>query len=158
TLRRAKYIADMNLAQHAWEANNLVGARQLLDQQRPKPGEADLRGFEWHYLHRLFHRDLLTVSAHAGRVWAVAFSPDGERLFSSGKARPQRATEAPWEVPSEVKLWEATTGRQRSLVLDGPTDKVGAIALSADGTRLAAGCGRDGIRVWDLATHQPVAL
>jgi hypothetical protein len=41
TLRRAKYIAEMNLAQHAWEANNLVRTHQLLDQYRPGPGETD---------------------------------------------------------------------------------------------------------------------
>jgi serine/threonine protein kinase len=40
-LRHANYIADMNLARHAWEANNLVRTRQLLEQHRPKPGESD---------------------------------------------------------------------------------------------------------------------
>jgi serine/threonine protein kinase len=157
-LRRQKYISDMNLAQHAWEANNLVGTRRLLDQHWPRPGEADLRGFEWHYLRRLFHGDLWTVNAHAGPILKLAYTPDGRRLFSYGKVRPAQAMGRASGVPGEIKLWNAATGREVPLNLKGPTDKVVRIALSRDGGRLAAACGRDGIRVWDLDTGQAIAL
>jgi WD40 repeat protein/serine/threonine protein kinase len=153
-LRRLNYIADINLAQHAWEANNLVRTRQLLEQHRPKPGEDDLRGFEWHYLERLFHRDLLTIKAHAGLVSVVAFSPDGKRLFSCGKARPRHGMERGSDLPGEIKLWDAATGQRVDLALDGSTDAVARIALSADGTYLGATCGLKGIQVWNLATRQ----
>ncbi len=83
-LRRSNYIADMNLARHAWDENNLALAGELLKRHRPKPGETDLRGFEWHYLHRLPHRDLRTVKAHAGVATTVAWTPDGKRLVSLG--------------------------------------------------------------------------
>ena len=59
-LRHLNYITDMNLARHAWDENNVTLARELLERQRPKPGEPDLRGFEWHYLRRLQHRHLRT--------------------------------------------------------------------------------------------------
>jgi WD40 repeat protein/tRNA A-37 threonylcarbamoyl transferase component Bud32 len=154
TLRRANYIADMNLAQHAWEENNLVRTRQLLDQHRPKPGEDDLRGFEWHYLNRLFHRDQLTIHAHVGHAANAVFSPDGKRLFSCGKVRALLGMQRSREVPSEIKLWDAATGRQLDLALDGSTDPVRQIALSPDGTYLGAACLPGGIRVWNLATHQ----
>jgi WD40 repeat protein len=154
TLRGANYIADMNLAQHAWEENNLVRTRQLLDQHRPKRGEEDLRGFEWHYLNRLFHRDQLTIHAHGGFAESVVFSPDGKRLFSCGKVRPLRGMQRSREVPSEIKLWDATTGQRLDLALEGSTDAVRQIALSPDGTYLGAACGLAGIRVWNLATHQ----
>jgi WD40 repeat protein/serine/threonine protein kinase len=151
-LRRLNYIADMNLAQHAWEGNNLGRTRQLLEQHRPRPGEDDLRGFEWHYLERLFHRDLLTIHAHAGLISSVVFSPDGRRLYSCGRARPlgmQQGSE-----PGEIKLWDAATGQRMDLTLDGLSDSVRRIALSADGTYLAAACGLKGIQVWNLATSQ----
>ena len=83
-LRRANYVADMNLARVAWDENNLGRAHELLEKHRPRPGETDLRGFEWHYLRRLFQSDLLTVKAHPGGVTAVAFTPDGKRLVTSG--------------------------------------------------------------------------
>ena len=49
-LRRTNYVADMNLARVAWDENNLGRTRELLEKHRPRPGETDLRGFEWHYL------------------------------------------------------------------------------------------------------------
>ena len=74
----------MNIARVALDENNLTVPDELLEQHRPRPGETDLRGFEWHYLRRLFQSDLLTVKAHAGGVTAVAFTPDGKRLVTSG--------------------------------------------------------------------------
>ena len=59
--------------------------QELLEQHRPKPGETDLRGFEWHYLNRLCHADLLTLKRQAGVVGIVgsaAYSPDGKRLLT----------------------------------------------------------------------------
>ena len=60
-LQRTLYAAHMNLAQHAWEAGGIERVRELLEQHRPKPGETDLRGFEWYYLYRLCHAELLTL-------------------------------------------------------------------------------------------------
>ncbi len=153
-LRRANYLGDMNLAQQAWEANNLGRARQLVEQHASKPGEGDLRSFEWYYLHRLLHSDRLTINTHGGLVSSVAFTPDGRRLFSSGKSRPQRAMQTQRNEPGEIKLWNVATGEALSLALDAPSPKVASLALSADGTRLAAGCGIDGIQVWNVLTGQ----
>jgi hypothetical protein len=76
----------MNLAQHAWEAGSIARVRELLEQHRPKPGETDLRHFEWYYLYRLCYVELLTLKGHSQAMPAacsVAFSPDGKRLASS---------------------------------------------------------------------------
>jgi WD40 repeat protein len=58
------------------------------------------------------------------------------------------------DLPGEIKLWDAATGRQMVLALEGATDAVDQIALSADGTYLGAACGLKGIQVWNLATRQ----
>ena len=79
-LRSTLYAAHMNLAQHAWENNNVGRVVELLEQHRPKAEETDLRGFEWHYLYRLCHAEIFTLQG-AGR--SVVFSPNGKRLASA---------------------------------------------------------------------------
>ncbi len=186
-LRRSNYIADVNLARHAWDENNVALALELLDRHRPKPGETDQRGFEWHYLRRLPHRDLATVKAHAGGATTVAWTPDGKRLFSLGTT--QNSSSLPG--PGEIKLWDVATltsltrnrvsqsregeppgeplshrARQEPrppgitqghLGLKGATDTVFQGDLSPDGKLLAAGCHDKTVRVWDLETCELVA-
>ncbi len=98
-LRRSNYVADMNLARHAWDEGNLALVGQLLERHRPKPGETDLRGFEWHYIHRLPHRDLRTVKAHAGGATNVAWTPDGKRLVSIGASQSLTSPDAFCDAP-----------------------------------------------------------
>ena len=47
----------MNLAQAAWESGDARRTLELLRQWVPKPGEEDLRGFEWHYWNRQAHQE-----------------------------------------------------------------------------------------------------
>jgi WD40 repeat protein len=91
-LRRTLYHSQMQLARSALEANDIPRVRELLDANRPKEGQLDLRGFEWDYLRRAGHTDLLTAVVHPGaRLGAslaiampvLCYSPDGKRLASS---------------------------------------------------------------------------
>jgi WD40 repeat protein len=129
----------MNLAQQAWEAGDIRRVRELLERHRPHPGESDLRHFEWHYLNRLCHQELLTLDARSGPASQVAFSPDGKRLASAHR--------------SAVTVWDAQTGREL-LLLKGAGRFV---AFSPDGKRLATGGLSDQERVveiWDAQTGQ----
>src|SRR5262249_16678515 len=49
-LQRTLYASNMNLAKNAWDQHAVSRVLGLLDQHRPKPGEPDLRGFEWYFL------------------------------------------------------------------------------------------------------------
>jgi hypothetical protein len=153
-LQRTLYASDMNLAHHAWEAGGAAQVRELLERHVPKAGEADLRDFEWHYLNRLSHAELLTLE-HSSAANCVAFSPDGKRL-ASGSDRPGRT----------VKVWDAQTGREL-LQFTAYTSDLGirSLTFSPDGKRLATAGEGPGVpvKVWDAKSGQellslPVSL
>ncbi|HEV3021365.1 MAG TPA: protein kinase, partial [Pirellulales bacterium] len=78
--RRYWYAADIALAWQAWSDGDVARMREFLDRQRPKKGNADLRGFEWHHLWTLCHRERHEVVEGASCLTAVAFSADGGTL------------------------------------------------------------------------------
>ena len=139
-LQRTLYAADMNLARHAWEEAAVTRVQELLEQHRPKPGEIDLRGFEWRYLYRLCHQEILTLKGHTGNVKEVAFSPDGKRLASTS-------------MDNTVKVWDAQTGQELLSLRSGIRGYMGPVAFSPDGKRLASP-GGGGVKVWDAQTGQ----
>src|SRR5262249_48142237 len=49
-VRRQSYVSQLWLAGRLWEERQLGLLGERLNQLRPRPGEEDLRGFEWHYL------------------------------------------------------------------------------------------------------------
>ncbi|MGE3315524.1 MAG: serine/threonine protein kinase, partial [Planctomycetaceae bacterium] len=56
------YFAHMQLAQQDWQAGQVNRMHESLEAHIPRPGETDLRGWEWYYLLSLCHRDERTLS------------------------------------------------------------------------------------------------
>src|SRR4029077_12939648 len=108
--RLTAYAAGMGLAPRAWEENNLVRAREQLEEVPKEAAGRNLRGFEWFYLSRLCHSETLTLDGHAGAVLSVAFSPDGQRLASGSGDK-------------TVRIWDSATG-QELFALKGHNDLV----------------------------------
>jgi tRNA A-37 threonylcarbamoyl transferase component Bud32 len=65
-LARVEYGRTMQMAHQEWRDNNHVAARTLLAGTRK-----DLRGWEWQYVDRLCHADLLTFQGRAGQFGIV---------------------------------------------------------------------------------------
>ncbi len=134
----AAYESGIQLAQRAWQENDVVRARDLLEEMPKEAGGRKLRGFEWYYLSRLCHSEALTLKGHAHVVNSVAFSADGQRLASGS-----------WD--KTVKIWDIATGKEL-FSLEGHTSGVFSVAFSPNGRRLAS-AGNDGfVKIWDTAT------
>lgn len=85
-----------------------------------------------------------------GELYAVALSPDGKRAFAAG------FTGFAWDRAFSIYLFdlERMVFRGRLPGLPAP---VNHLAISPDGTRLAAALGGNaGIRVWDASNGRPV--
>jgi WD40 repeat protein/serine/threonine protein kinase len=128
--QQAAYQHRIALAHHEWLGGNPDRSHQLLMECPEK-----YRHWEWNFLHRLHHTDLLTLRP-GGYVDDVAYSPDG-RLLASAGATP--------------RVWDARTGRLLH-TLTGHTKQVHRVVFSPDGSRLATSSLDDSLRVWDAAT------
>src|SRR5262249_15017936 len=138
---RRLYVAHLNLAHREWDAAHIARVLELLEGERPKQGDADLRAFEWFYLNRLCHSDLLTLRGHTETVNGVAFSPHGRLLVAAS-------------FDQTVRVWDAGTGQESLTLLRGHTESVYAVAFSPDGRRLASASSDRTVKVWDATTGQ----
>lgn len=131
-----EYGRTIQVAYDAWRDNNVAATLALLDGTRK-----DLRGWEWRYVHRLCHSDLLTIK---GTVASASFSADGSRIItrSGGIA----------------KEWDGRTGAE-VLTLRGPNTNVYSLSLSADGSRIITKrTSRDKTpKVWDAKSGTEVS-
>jgi hypothetical protein len=139
-LRNARllYDADMELAAQAWEQGATRRVRDLLEAHEPKPGEEDLRGFDWRYQWRLLNRNALVLRGHAGGVSLGAVTPDGRLVTVDGD--------------HQLRHWDLTSGRvvrRLSLATECPLYHM---ALSHDGRFLAARTSSGDIRLLDTIT------
>jgi WD40 repeat protein len=130
----------MLLTQTAWEQHRVGRFLDPLGAQKPREGEEDCRGFEWHYWNTQFQRGHVALLGHLNQVLSVAFSPDGNRLASTG---------SDWTV----KVWDAQTG-QEQLTLKGHAGHVRSVAFTPDGKRLASASQDGTVKVWDASWRE----
>jgi eukaryotic-like serine/threonine-protein kinase len=144
-LHRTLYASEMNIAYQTWQSGDTERARTFLERQRPPPGGADLRGWEWRYLWgqtRLKEFQRLTTASPYG-FWSCAFSPD-DQLVAGGT------------IDGQVVLWNPRTGQtNREFGQPGSLDAVDSVAFSRDGSSLFQSLRFScEVVVWDLASGQ----
>jgi WD40 repeat protein len=135
------YAADMIAASYAIERGDLGLGQRLLELHRPRSGEPDLRGFEWHYLWpKCKGEHIATLEGHKWIVTCTAYSPDGRHLLSGSQ-------------DGTVRIWD--------LVEPGPGEVVpahdGAVwtaQFTPEGDRFVTG-GSDGkVHLWDFKSRR----
>jgi WD40 repeat protein len=165
-LRRDSYAAHMRLVQRACEDGDLRTALRLLKEREPQPGEKDERGFEWHYLTRLCHKDSTTLTLkEAGQVRAIAFSPDGRRLATVRESRRNNPDGKSFQITAcELDIWDTAGGQKlRTLKPHNYSNHFSPVVFSPDGRKLAWGgwpgdTTKDGrvlpLKLWDVESGQ----
>lgn len=147
-LRRNLYTAEIKLAANDWNERVIPRMKALLARQVPKPGQRDLRGFEWHYLHRLCHAERRVLEPGIGALTALAVSPDGRWMAVGGRN-------------GDLAILAAESGEVVRRLPSHPYE-VNGLAFRADGRRLASCAGRvlpteEGeVKVWDVETGRPL--
>ncbi len=153
----ALYFSRITLAKSEWSVNNVVGAISLLKQCVPKPGQSDLRGWEWRYLMRITHAELFSLGGHANWVHSLAFSRDGTWLVAgTGLAKGQSKT-AHFTTPGSLHIWDTAT-RLPIRKLEGHSGAILSVDMSPDGQRFAS-AGADGlVFLWDIKTFKSLLV
>ncbi len=134
--RISLYFNHIALAEREWRAGNIGRAEDLLN-----ACPEELRAWEWQYLKRLCHCDLLTVGAPVAGYSTIVYSPDGKHLATAG-------------IENAVLLVDVARG-EVARTFHGHSSSVFALAFSPDGRHLATGSLEEGknrgqIKVWDV--------
>jgi eukaryotic-like serine/threonine-protein kinase len=104
--RRTAYASDMSQVQEALVLGDLGRTKKLLDRNRPRPGQQDLRGFEWRYFWQFSLDDQVDKFCQVSNwITSLSFSSDGTLLAVGTKT-------------DEVSVWDTAT---RQLVFRSET-------------------------------------
>jgi WD40 repeat protein len=177
--RAALYHSRIAQGELYWRLNDFNAARRALRDCLPRPGRADQRGWEWHYLDALYSIELLSLDLAPGPRGGIAWDVAGRRLAAvtadSGTVRfwdaasgaPARALTVPRSVyrlafsPGGKRL--ALAGKDGTLILRhlsagtsrrlraGAAGEVTGVSFSRDGALLASAHEDGTVGVWDTA-------
>ncbi len=152
SLERSRYYAaQMNLASQAWKSGQHVRTVELLETLRPRAGEPDARGFEWYYLYRLSHPNVIRRwRAHWRWVTDIAWNPDGS-LMATASLEPAIRL---WDGRTSKFLANLPTGGDLVNLPTGGEWGVWEIAWSNDGSTLAAACQNGEVILWDMPARR----
>jgi hypothetical protein len=137
-LSRTLYAAHVNLIPPAWQGESYVRALDLLEQHRPRAGEPDLRGFEWHYWKRQAHGETAVFQIPAADPRSLRSGPGGSDMLALSDDGGRVAL----LDRQGLQVWDVATGRRllhrpELLGSTGPGRGGSGPAFSPDGRRVA---------------------
>jgi WD40 repeat protein/tRNA A-37 threonylcarbamoyl transferase component Bud32/tetratricopeptide (TPR) repeat protein len=170
--QRNAYALGVALVERELRSGHVAQAEQLLE-----ACPVEFRGWEWQFLKRLCHTELLTIRGHTSQVNAVAFSPDGKQLVSGSDDRTARVWDAATGqqlfcfkghrkgvntvafhpngkhvasagIGGKVRVWEARTGKEL-LAIKASSRFINSLAFSPDGKRIASASTEGIVNVWE---------
>jgi len=151
-MRQLAYASDMSLAQQALAMNNLGRAQDLLNRHRPKPGERDLRGWEWRYLWQQCQSDaLFTLCEKTSSIWSLAVS-DGGKWLAVGER--EKGGLSVWDLVTRQEIARLAAGEGSVCVAFSPREPLLAFSAVTDS---GSGDPRNSVRLWNGTTKQIVA-
>jgi WD40 repeat protein len=129
--RQTSYYQRIGLAERDLASNDTNRLEELLD-----ACPTGLRGWEWHYLKRVFRLGSIPPLRHSNCVSCAAVSPDNRWISSSS-------------VDGWVTIWDAAS-REKRLRFHAHDGRVGTVTFSPDGKRLATASDDKTVKVWDF--------
>ncbi len=173
----ALYLNSIALAHRDWQDGNATRVEVLLAECPP-----EWRRWEWHYLHRMCHAELVAIRGPTRKIRRITFSPDGRLVAVGGGGAgiefwetdtgrevaakhlandrgigiaycPDGARFACYGSGGLLQIHEAESGRLL-LTFNGHADDVRAVAFSPDGRLLASGDDQGGVRLWNAMTGE----
>src|SRR5690606_18753067 len=129
-------------AAQAWQDNDIVRARELLERQIPKQGGVDRRDLAWYFLRSLSTAKSDAVATADSAIYHFEFSPDGSQLATVGQ-------------DAILRIYDWREGR-RIASINTRQKEVNGVTYLGDTTTLAT-TGDDGtLRVWKDLSDSPV--
>ncbi len=150
------YFSHIALAESEWRNNNVAGAELLLEKCQPVDDRTDYRGWEWFYLKKLSHVDLMTLKGCRDWVHSVAYSPDGKRVVAGAGVPFNLPGTDPLVMAGDLLVWDASTGNLISS-LGEHKGAVWSVAYSSDGRCIASASADGEVIVWDAQSLKPIA-
>ena len=138
---RHLYFALMRQAYADGQEGQTRRMFRTLEQFVPESGGVDYRGWEWYYLMQLCRGHDQVFRGHMNYVIDIGWHPSKPLLGSLGR--------------DAVQIWDVATSNPTKAFRHESDMK--SIAWHPDGSRFAAICGDDRLRIWEIATGKIVS-